>query len=95
MVIGGTIADLDLLSNYFSPSGYLAFYRTYLHSLAAAILFGLIVSLPFLRRKVAAGSNPTSPATVFKAASAAAVLHLLLDACQSAGVELFWPFSAR
>jgi len=94
MVIGGTIADLDLLSNYFSPSGYLAFYRSYLHSLAAAILFSLIVSLAFLRRK-AAGSNPISPATVFKAAFAAALLHLLMDACQSAGVELFWPFSTR
>jgi inner membrane protein len=95
MLIGGTVADLDLLSNYLSPSAYVTFYRTYFHSLAAAILFGVIVSLPFLRRKAPPGSNPISPATVFKAALAAALLHLLIDACQSAGVELFWPFSAR
>jgi membrane-bound metal-dependent hydrolase YbcI (DUF457 family) len=98
MLIAGTVADLDLLSSYFGPSAHLTFCRTYLHSLPAAIVFALVVTLPFLRRKTPAVNNPTSsisPATLFTAAFAAALLHLLMDLCQSAGVELFWPFSSR
>jgi hypothetical protein len=37
----------------------------------------------------------TSPLLVFLAVLAAAVLHLFMDVCQSAGVELLWPISAR
>jgi membrane-bound metal-dependent hydrolase YbcI (DUF457 family) len=95
MLIAGTIADVDLLSAYLSPSAFLTFYRTYSHSLLAALLFSVLVTLPFLRRKSAATEKRTFLFSIFGAALAASLLHLLMDLCQSAGVELFWPISTR
>ncbi len=95
MLIAGTIADIDSLSLYFGPSAFLNFYRTYFHSLLAAILFTLLVMIPFLLRKREPSSEQTPLAKIFLAALAAGLLHLLMDLCQSTGVELFWPFSAR
>ena len=95
VVICGMIADADLLSAYFGPFAYLAFDRTYFHSLLAAIVFALLVTLPFLFLKPKSHENPIPRASIFVAAFAAALLHLALDVCQSSGVELLWPFSSR
>src|SRR6267143_5068338 len=95
MLIAGTIADLDSLSKLAGPSAFLTFYRTYFHSLLAALLFSLLVTLPLLLRKHRPTEKQTSPLPIFIAALAASVLHLLMDLCQSTGVELFWPFSTR
>jgi inner membrane protein len=95
ILAAGTIADLDSLGSYFGPSGYLTFYRTFFHSLIAALLFSLLVTLPFFFLKGKTAENQISHARIFAAALAAAILHLLLDLCQSAGVELLWPFSSR
>src|SRR6266403_1949922 len=94
-LIAGTIADLDSLSKFAGPSAFLTFYRTYFHSLLAALLFSVLFTLPFLLRKHPPTDKQTSPLPIFLAALAAAVLHLLMDLCQSTGVELFWPFSSR
>jgi membrane-bound metal-dependent hydrolase YbcI (DUF457 family) len=95
MLIAGTIADIDVLSKFSAPSTFLTFYRTYSHSLLAALFISLLVMLPFLRRKSGPEDKRTSPLPIFLAVLCAAVLHLLLDLCQSTGVELFWPFSPR
>jgi inner membrane protein len=95
ILAAGTIADLDMLSSYFGPSAYLAFYRTYLHSLLATVLIGLLVTVPFFFLKERGSEAQTSYARIFIAALAAALLHLLMDLTQSAGVELFWPFSSH
>ena len=95
MLVAGTIADINVLSKLAGPSAYLTFYRTYCHSLPAALLFSLLVTLPFLLRRSAPTEKQISPLHLFLAALAAALLHLLMDLCQSAGVELFWPFSTR
>jgi membrane-bound metal-dependent hydrolase YbcI (DUF457 family) len=95
MLIAGTIADIDVLSKFAGPSAFLTFYRTYCHSLLAALLFSLLITLPFLLTKRVATENPTSPLPIFGATLSAAVLHVLMDLCQSTGVELFWPFSER
>src|SRR5260370_2409521 len=95
MIIAGTIADIDSLSRFAGPSAFLTFYRTHCHSLLAALFFSLLVTLPFLLRKREPTGSQTSPALIFLAALAAGVLHLLMDVCPSAGVELLWPFSAR
>jgi inner membrane protein len=95
IVLAGTVADLDSFSSFFGPSAFLTFYRAGFHSLFAAVLFALLVTIPFLLRKTPSIEKPVSPYPVFIAALLAAALHLLLDACQSVGVELFWPFSAR
>ena len=94
-LIAGTIADLDSLSKFAGASAFLTFYRTYFHSLLAALLFSVLFTLPFLLRKHPPTDKQTSPLPIFLAALAAAVLHLLMDLCQSTGVELFWPFSSR
>ena len=95
MLIAGTIADMDSLSKFAGPSAFLAFYRTYCHSLLAALLFSLLVTLPFFLRRRGPTEKQTSPLPIFLAALAASLLHLLMDLCQSTGVELFWPFSTR
>ena len=95
MVIAGTIADLDGQSARFGPSAFLTFYRTYFHSLLAAVLFSLLITLPFLLRKPPSAEKQTSPPLIFLAALSASLLHLLMDVCQSAGVELLWPFSSH
>jgi membrane-bound metal-dependent hydrolase YbcI (DUF457 family) len=95
MVIAGAIAGLDGQSARFGPSAFLAFYRTYFHSLLVAVLFSLLVTLPFLLRKPPSAEKSTSPLLIFLAALSASVLHLLMDLCQSAGIELFWPFSSH
>jgi inner membrane protein len=95
ILLAGTLADLDRVSAYFGPSVFLTCYRTYCHSLLPAFLFALLVALPFLLRNRRSPEKQTSLFTVFKPALAAAVLHLLMDTWQSAGVELFWPFSTR
>jgi membrane-bound metal-dependent hydrolase YbcI (DUF457 family) len=95
MLIAGTIADVDSFSRLAGPSAYLTFHRTYCHSLLSALMFSLLVTLPFLLRKDAPAEKQIPPLLVFGAALAASVLHLLMDLCQSTGVELFWPFSTR
>ena len=95
MLIAGTIADIDVFSKFAGPSAFLTLYRTYCHSLPAALLFSLLVTLPFLLRKRTANENPLPPIPIFLAALSAAVIHPLMDLCQSTGVELFWPFSPR
>src|SRR5882672_8712120 len=95
MLLAGTIADIDLLSKFAGPSAFLSFYRTYFHSLLAAVLHSLVITLLLYLRKRAQTENSPPPLGVFAAALAASVLHLLMDLCQSTGVELFWPFSTR
>lgn len=95
MLIAGTIADVDRLSEFAGPSAFLAFYRTYFHSLLAAALLSLVITLLFYFPKRAQTENSLPLPRIFAAALAASILHLLMDLCQSAGVELFWPFSPR
>jgi membrane-bound metal-dependent hydrolase YbcI (DUF457 family) len=95
MLIAGTIADIDWLSKFAGPSAFLTFYRAYCHSLLAALLFSLLVTLPVLLRRRWPTENHISPFPIFLAALAASILHLLMDLCQSIGVELLWPFSTR
>ena len=95
VILAGIIADADLLSTYFGPSAYLAFDRTYFHSLPAALVFGLLATLPFFFLQPESPEKPTPRSTIFAAAFAAALLHPALDACQTSAVQLLWPFSTR
>ena len=92
VVLAGMVADADLLSSYFGPSAYLAFDRTYFHSLPATLVFALLATLPFFFKPNSPESS-IPPATIFAAALATALLHLALDACQTSGIQLLWPFS--
>jgi inner membrane protein len=95
VLIAGTVADIDLLSKFAGPSAFLTFCRTCSHSLFAAVLLSLVLTLFLHLRKRAQMENSSRPLGIFAAALAAYILHLLMDLCQSAGLELFWPFSPR
>jgi membrane-bound metal-dependent hydrolase YbcI (DUF457 family) len=95
IVLAGMVADVDLLSMYFGPSAYLAFNRTYFHSILAALAFSVLATFPFFLLKPKIPENKIPRAAIFSAALAAALLHLGLDVCQTTGVELLWPFSSR
>ncbi len=94
VVLAGVVADVDFLSIYFGPSAYLAFHRTYFHSILAALAFTLLATLPFLL-KPKGPENKIPHASILSAALVASLCHPVLDTCQTDGVELLWPFSPR
>ena len=119
-VVVGVAADVDWVSNYFSPSVFLNWRGTYFHSILAAILYsilpvifftvlgslwgGIIVPVGRLRESEGATDDPkvwrrlvlrSSVANGLAAPFSCALLHIAMDACQSDGVMLFWPFSSR
>jgi membrane-bound metal-dependent hydrolase YbcI (DUF457 family) len=94
MVLAGTVADLDLLFSQSSPSAYLTWHRTSLHSIAAAILFSAVLTL-LLGRLGRQTERRIGFVSILSAAIAAALLHLFLDLGQSLGTELLWPFTPR
>jgi inner membrane protein len=95
ILLAGTLADLDIVSTWIGPSAFLTWYRTYTHSLFAAFLLALLVTLPFLLRNHRSPEKRISLFAIFAPAFAVSILHLLMDLSQSAGVEIFWPFSTR
>jgi membrane-bound metal-dependent hydrolase YbcI (DUF457 family) len=95
MLLAGTIADLDSLSANFGPSAFLTFARTYLHSLLAALFLALLLAVLFQSAKRPPTETQIPFSIIFVPAFSAGLLHLLMDLCQSAGVELFWPVSIR
>ncbi len=91
-VPAGVIADSDQFSALISPSAYLAWYRTYTHSLLVSFLIaGIFASLfrvwssPELRQRL-------SVRAIFVAVLLVQGLHLAMDSAQWQGSELFWPF---
>jgi membrane-bound metal-dependent hydrolase YbcI (DUF457 family) len=89
----GIIADSDQFSSMVGPSAYLAWSRTYTHSLLASLIIaGIFVAAyrawsPFeLRRRLTVRA-------VFVAVLLTEWLHLAMDAAQWQGVELLWPFN--
>ena len=47
-IVAGIAADLDAVSARFGPSAFLQWHRTYLHSVSAAVLVAIVVSLAVL-----------------------------------------------
>jgi membrane-bound metal-dependent hydrolase YbcI (DUF457 family) len=103
-VAAGTIANIDWLSDYFGPSAYLTWHHTYTHSIFSVICFlAVIPSVRIARHYLVPQNRSTESqqaartfwAGALAASFCAAVLHLAMDACQSNGVMLFWPFSSR
>src|SRR5262249_13444357 len=94
MVLAGTLAGIDLFFSQSSPSAFLTWHRTIFHSLPAAVILSVAVSVALIR-VIRGKAEQGSAFLIFAATIAAALLHLLLDLCQSLGTELLWPFSAR
>jgi len=105
-VLAGTIADVDWVSNYFGPSAYFAWHGTYAHSIFAVfVMLAAIPTVPVVRhffhheREIVASPRIATGRMFWAAAVAAsfcaALLHIAMDACQSGGFEIFWPFSSK
>jgi len=87
-VLAGTAADLDQLSAYLGPSAFLAWHRTFTHSIATAILLAAILAIAVvLIRKQK--KDPIK--TILPLFLIASLLHLVMDLCQNESVELLWP----
>ena len=95
IIAAGTIADLDELSAIPGPSAYLAWHRTYTHSLVESLIVGAVLTIAYLFLSRTPAPLRLSPARLFATLLLAGWLHLAMDACQSEGITLFWPFSAR
>jgi membrane-bound metal-dependent hydrolase YbcI (DUF457 family) len=91
-VLAGTVADLDQLSAYAGPSVFLACYRTFTHSVAAAVVLAVILALALavLRKQ-----NTDPIKTILPLFLMASLLHLAMDLCQNETVELLWPFRSQ
>ncbi|HKI12360.1 MAG TPA: metal-dependent hydrolase [Candidatus Acidoferrum sp.] len=89
MLVAGTLADVDLISEWFGPAAYLAGRRKFTHSLLGTI--AIIVIAAWVAHKLD-GKRLETWKGLLAATSCAAVVHLLFDFCQSAGIELLWPF---
>ena len=94
-IAAGIIADLDAFSTWISASAYLAWHRTYTHSLPAAIFFAALCAVTYHFVGTKDLHARFSAANAFAMALTAACLHVLLDICGTQGASLFWPFSTR
>ena len=94
VILAGIVADVDELSAHFGPSVFLQWYRTYTHSVAAAVVLAIVVALvvllPWRGRQ-----NEDAVATIVLVTFGASLLHVVMDFCQTERVQLLWPFSAK
>jgi len=99
MVLAGTIADLDLVSALIGPGAYLGARHTFTHSILGTVMVIAIAVVIALGLRTKSDpppkAGPTNAPGIFMlvmATALAAMVHVLLDVCTSAGVALFWPW---
>jgi membrane-bound metal-dependent hydrolase YbcI (DUF457 family) len=95
VIAAGTIADLDALSAIPRPSTYLTWHRTYSHSLVESVAAAALLTIFYLAVNQRSAPLRPSRAGLFATVLLAGCLHLAMDACQSEGTMLLWPFSTR
>jgi membrane-bound metal-dependent hydrolase YbcI (DUF457 family) len=98
VIVAGIVADIDAFSARFGPSAFLQWYRTYTHSVAAAVAFAIVVSLVVVllsRGRQDKGQKTDEVATILLATLGASLLHVAMDSCQNERVQLLWPFRAQ
>ena len=91
----GVIADADVFSSLAGPSAYLNWYRTYTHSLLAAVCIAALLSIAYRATASPELRARLSVATIFLLTLLVQLLHLAMDAAQWQGVEIFWPLRFR
>ncbi len=90
MIVASAVPDIDGLSSLLGPRAYLAWHRTYTHSLVGlvvAVLVGVVVTRWLDKKQAIAGK------TMWLACAIAVIAHFLLDLGQSDGITLFWPLT--
>ena len=89
MLFAGTLADVDLISEWFGPAAYLAARRTFTHSLLGTLV--IIAIAAWIAHRLD-GQRRETWKGILAATSCAVLAHLLFDFCQSGGIALLWPF---
>jgi membrane-bound metal-dependent hydrolase YbcI (DUF457 family) len=87
----GVMADIDVFSDWVSPSAYLNWHRTYTHSLLASLIIACVFGAAYQAWASRDLISRLSAGSVFVAVLLAQWLHLAMDAAQWQGIELFWP----
>lgn len=99
LVVSATIADLDCLSYFAGAEPFLKYHRALLHSLPVSACLVAALAAAFVRASRQGGTPSDRPALSWRAAviicGAGVGAHLLLDLCDSVGVQLLWPFWKR
>jgi membrane-bound metal-dependent hydrolase YbcI (DUF457 family) len=88
MILAGILADVDAASAFFGPGAYLSWHGTYTHSLAGLLL---IIASAIIVTRLLDAKRAQPVVGIVAATAVAAIVHLLLDLCQSEGVALLWP----
>jgi inner membrane protein len=103
IVIAGSIANIDVVSAMVSPSAFIEWHRTYLHSVLVSLVLSAALAASYIvTTRIRTGIDPIpsrtptfSQSAFFSAAILAGLLHLALDAAQSDGTMIFWPLSRQ
>jgi membrane-bound metal-dependent hydrolase YbcI (DUF457 family) len=93
IIVAGTIADVDAVSSALGPSTYLDWRHTFTHSVVASAAVGVILGTIYFLLSRKATPARVSGSAFFSAILISGFLHLGMDAFQSAGIALFWPFN--
>ncbi len=95
VLVAGTIADVDALSESSGRRHTSHWHHTYTHSLLVSLVARRVLTIVYLSLTRESTSAPSLSGRLVRDGFARGLLHLAMDACQSEGVALFWPFSAR
>ncbi|MEQ1354403.1 MAG: metal-dependent hydrolase [Candidatus Acidiferrum sp.] len=93
-ISAGIFADSDQLSALVSPSAYLAWHRTYTHSVLASLIIAVVFAAVYRVWSPAELRQRLPVRAMFVAVLLVQWLHAAMDAAQWQDVEIFWPFSA-
>lgn len=94
LVLAVNAPDIDIVSSWQGSLAYLHYHRGPTHSLAALpVLAALVTGLVWLLERSKAEKFRWRGA--YLAALAGAASHVLMDATNTYGVRLFWPFSGQ
>jgi membrane-bound metal-dependent hydrolase YbcI (DUF457 family) len=95
LILAGTIADTDALSALFGPSAYLTWHHTFTHSALVSAAIGTILAVVYFLLNRQGAFAKISRTAFLSTLFLAGFLHLAMDASQSDGITLLWPFNAH
>lgn len=99
LILASVVADLDLVFYFGGAETFLAYHRTLLHSLlgSTVAVLGLAGFSTFADRRFSqkAHRSPLSFRAAVLICALGAASHILLDLCDTNGVQVLWPFWNR
>jgi inner membrane protein len=95
LLVSGVAADIDLLSRFGGADLYLRLHRTLAHSILGSVILSALIAGAFCRFAPNDPQRPLRFGRAFGVCLAGSACHLLLDLCNSSGIQLFWPFQSK